>query len=150
MSTLIHKWVSQCRDGSNPRVISRLASGWAVLGEAQFLRGYCLVLPDPVVPHLNSLSGSDRIHLMQDVMQLGDAVLAVTGALRCNYEILGNLEPALHVHVFPRFNHEPEALRSKPVWFYDWNNGPRFAPEEYRGLMLELRRHLQRSGTAVG
>jgi len=103
-----------------------MASGWAVLGDVQFLPGYSLLLPDPVVPHLNALSGAQRTQFLEDMTRLGDAVLAVTGAVRINYEMLGNLEPALHAHVFPRYTDEPEDLRTKPVWFYDWDNAPVF------------------------
>ena len=39
---------------------------------------------------------------------IGDALLEVTGAFRINYEILGNLEPALHAHIIPRYLNEPE------------------------------------------
>lgn len=126
MSTLIHQRVQQCNDGSNPKAIARLSSGWAVIGDVQFLRGYCLLLPDPVVPHLNAMDELNRSRFLTDMAALGDAVLAVTGAVRINYEMLGNLEPALHAHVFPRFDDEDEALRTKPVWSYDWDNAPAF------------------------
>ena len=35
-----------------------------------------------------------------------------------NYEILGNTDPFLHAHIIPRYEHEPEALRSKPAFLY--------------------------------
>lgn len=60
------------------------------------------------------------------MVSVGDALLVVTGACRINYEILGNLEPALHAHVFPRYESEPEHLRQRPVWFYDWSQAPEF------------------------
>jgi len=53
--TAIHRQVAAARAGTLPRVIARLASGWVVLGDPQVIRGYCLLLPDPVVPHLNAL-----------------------------------------------------------------------------------------------
>ena len=49
---------------------------------------------------------------------LGDALLEVTGAYRINYEILGNQDPALHAHVFPRYLTEPEEFRSGPPFKY--------------------------------
>jgi len=116
--TLIHERVAQCNKGDNPKAIARMKSGWAVLGDAQFLKGYCLLLPDPVVAHLNDFTGETRRQFLDDMAALGDAVLAVTGALRINYEMLGNLEPALHAHLFPRYANEPEDLRTKPVWLY--------------------------------
>lgn len=135
MPTVIHQRVREANAGTNPTVIARMASGWAVIGDVQILRGYCLLLPDPVVPHLNALEGDARTQFLADMARLGDAVLAVTGAVRINYEMLGNLEPALHAHVFPRFATEPENLKTKPVWFYDWENAPPFDPNRDRELM---------------
>jgi diadenosine tetraphosphate (Ap4A) HIT family hydrolase len=145
MSTLIHRRVDEARAGTNPRVIARLASGWAVFGDVQFLRGYCLLLPDPVVPHLNALTREARRSFLDDMARLGDAVLAVTKAIRINYEMLGNVEPALHAHVFPRFEDEPEALRTKPVWFYDWKAAPEFDARRDRPLMDAIARELGRT-----
>lgn len=95
------------RRGENPYVIRQLASGWLVIGDVQPLPGYCLVLADPVVESLNSLGESDRIAYSLDVARVGDALLAVTGAFRINYETWGNLEPALHTHITPRYLSEP-------------------------------------------
>jgi diadenosine tetraphosphate (Ap4A) HIT family hydrolase len=122
--TAIHKHVEAARAGELPRVIARMPSGWAVLGDPQITRGYCLLLPDPVVSDLNALSGDARRQFLDDMATLGDAVLATTGAERINYEILGNVEPALHAHVIPRHADEDRELRSKPVWLHDWKTAP--------------------------
>lgn len=118
--TAIHEQVEAARRGELARVIKRMTSGWAVLGDPQITRGYCLLLPDPVVVDLNALRGNDRDQFLRDMTTLGDAVLAATGAERINYEILGNVEPALHAHVIPRHATEDPELRKKPVWLHDW------------------------------
>ena len=59
-STAIHRRVAACRIGADPTLITRLDSGWVVLGDPQVLRGYSLLLPDPVVPHLNALAPAAR------------------------------------------------------------------------------------------
>lgn len=138
MSTLIHRRVEEARQGINPAVICRVASGWVVLGDVQFLPGYSLLLPDPVVPSLNALTIEQRIIFLQDMTLLGDALLEITGAVRINYEILGNSETALHAHVFPRFATEPEEKRRKPVWFYDWKAAPALDPNRDRELMDKI------------
>lgn len=114
--TAIHRKVAACNAGTNPHLVARLASGWAVLGDNQFFPGYCMLLPDPVVPHLNAMDAATRAQFLADMARLGDAVLAVTGAVRINYAMLGNLEPALHAHVFPRRDDEPDALRTATPW----------------------------------
>jgi diadenosine tetraphosphate (Ap4A) HIT family hydrolase len=142
--TAIHRRVAALREGRDPTLIARLPSGWAVLGEQQFLRGYALLLPDPVVGHFNALDASQRAAVMVDAAALGDAVLAVTGAVRINYAMFGNVEPALHVHVVPRHVDEPEALRTAHPWAYDWAAAPRFDPAGDAPLLLALRRALER------
>jgi len=116
--TLIHDWVEQARAGRNARVVARLESGWLVAGERQNLPGYCLLLPDPVVGDLNDLDEEGRRRFLLDMANAGDAVMRAFQPLRLNYEILGNSEPALHAHIFPRYGWEPHVLRTKPVWFY--------------------------------
>jgi diadenosine tetraphosphate (Ap4A) HIT family hydrolase len=143
--TAIHALVAAARAG-DARVIARLPSGWAMFGERQFVRGYALLLSDPVVPGLNSLAGQERMQFLLDMTQLGDALLAVTGALRINYAIFGNLEPALHAHIVPRYADEPAALRTAHPWAYDWNAAEKFAAHAYEELALALRGALARSG----
>jgi diadenosine tetraphosphate (Ap4A) HIT family hydrolase len=127
--TAIDALVASARAG-DPRVIARLPSGWALFGERQFVRGYALLLPDPVVPDLNSLAAGDRARFLADMALIGDALLRVTAAVRINYAIFGNLEPALHAHIVPRYADEPAAMRSQHPWAYDWNRAPLFDPAQ--------------------
>lgn len=124
--TLIHKFVEECRAGTMARCLGRMKSGWAVMGDPQVREAYCLLYPDPVVATLNDLSGDERAQFLSDMATLGDAVLKVSGADRINYEILGNLEPALHAHVFPRWVSEPPEIRHKPIWFEDFEAAGKF------------------------
>ena len=109
-----------------------------MLGDPQITRGYCLLLPDPVVPDLNALRDDKRRQFLEDMAKLGDAVLLVTGAERINYEILGNVEPALHAHVIPRHNIEAPERRKQPVWLHDWSAAERFDPDAHRVLRESL------------
>ena len=136
--TAIHRFVEQLRAGTLPRVIGRLPSGWAVLGDPQILPGYSLLYPDPVVPHLNALEGAARQQFLDDMARLGDAVLQVTGAVRINYEMLGNVEPALHAHVIPRYATEPADRVTAPVWFHDWSAAPAYDDARDRELAERL------------
>ncbi|HVH84174.1 MAG TPA: HIT domain-containing protein [Steroidobacteraceae bacterium] len=144
--TRIHQQVNEARAGRNPRVIARLYSGWAVFGERQFVRGYCLLLPDPVVANLNALDAQERTTFLTDMARLGDALLKVTAALRINYAMFGNEEPALHAHVIPRYLDEPEALRAAHPWAYDWKAAPMFERTACAELAESLLHELQRLG----
>ena len=79
--------------------------------------------------------------------RLGDALMRTTSPVRINYAIFGNLEPALHAHVIPRYRDEPENLRTQHPWAYDWSHAPAFDPVAAGPLMRALRSELERLGT---
>jgi diadenosine tetraphosphate (Ap4A) HIT family hydrolase len=148
LETVIHAQVAAAREGREPRVFARLASGWALFGERQFVRGYALLLPDPVVPSLNSLGSTERSQFLVDMSRIGDALLRATGAVRINYAIFGNLDPALHAHVVPRYADEPEAHRTAHPWSYDWSQAAAFEAAAFVELAEQLRQELKRMGSA--
>lgn len=135
--------VALARAGRDPNVIARMASGWAVMGDAQFLPGYCLLLADPVVSSVNDLSPEARAQYFQDMTRLGDALLKVTDSCRINYEILCNVVPELHAHIFPRYLTEPEELRLKPAWSYDWQSAVKYDERTHGYLMQAIRAEIQ-------
>ena len=124
-----------------------MESGWAVIGDVQFLPGYCLLLADPVVSGINDLSILARTQFFNDMARIGDVLLEVTDSYRINYEILGNSEPELHAHIFPRYMAEPEDRRRKPAWFYDWQNAVRFSERDHGHLLRAIRARLQSEGS---
>ncbi|MFJ2733948.1 MULTISPECIES: diadenosine tetraphosphate hydrolase [unclassified Streptomyces] len=118
--------------GENPTVLRRLESGFAVIGDVQFLPGYSVLLADQSgVQRLSDLPRSKRLGFLSDMDRLGEAVERACRRLdpafrRVNLEILGNTDPFLHAHVWPRFDWESAELVSKPVWLYPrerWSEG---------------------------
>ena len=151
---LIADRVAAAGRGALPQAIAPMRSGWAVLGDRQHLRGYSLLLSDPIVSSLNDLHGDRRAQFLGDMAALGDAVLAVTrpaGAVRINYSIYGNLEPELHAHCFPRFREERDDVRTKPPWFYPEAEqlAAAFDPVRDRPLIEAIRAELRRAGAAL-
>ena len=144
METDIHRQVAAARSGALARVVARMTSGWAVLGDPQITRGYCLLLPDPVVPHLNALDADARAQFLFDMALVGDVLLVITAAARINYAIYGNVDPALHAHIFPRDSAEPENTRTAQPWALDWNAAPLYSDALHgdfkRRVGMELRR----------
>ncbi|MBO8192993.1 diadenosine tetraphosphate hydrolase [Streptomyces oryzae] len=110
--------------GENPTVLRRLEAGFAVVGDVQFLPGYSLLLvDDPAVRRLSELPRRKRLAFLSDMDELGEAVERACARLdpaflRINLEILGNTDPFLHAHVWPRFAWEPAGLVGRPVWLY--------------------------------
>ncbi len=145
MKTQIQRRVEKARAKRNAAVICEVPSGWVVMGDVQYTRGYCLLLPDPVVPDLNYLDKEARDRFLTDMVIVGDALLEVTDTYRINYEILGDMNPALHAHIIPRYMSEPEELRKLPVWFYERERVvlPRFDAERDKDLMRQIRTSIQ-------
>lgn len=111
--------------GANPMVLAHMASGFAVIGDTQFLPGYCVLLASPRVDRLTDLPLTDRSRFLLDMSVLGEAIehaCAADGLVRMNYEILGNTDAYLHAHVFPRYAWEPPDLLNGPVWQYSRNH----------------------------
>lgn len=140
--TAIHRMVARCRADDYPARVARLSSGWVVMGERQIFAGYCLLLPDPVVAHLNVLEQPERTQFLGDMARLGDAVLEATGAVRINYALFGNAEPALHAHILPRRADEASGVRTAQPWALDWQAAPQFSPALHGELQRRIASYL--------
>lgn len=110
--------------GDNPTVLAKLPGAFAVIGDVQWLPGYCVLLvDDPAVTRLSDQRRPDRLRYLESVDVLAEAVEQACAAAdpafrRVNIEILGNTDPYLHTHVWPRYAWEPESLIGHPVWLY--------------------------------
>jgi diadenosine tetraphosphate (Ap4A) HIT family hydrolase len=132
--------------GHNPLAIARMPSGYAVMADVQYLEGYSILLAYPAVASLNDLKAERRIQFLNDMGRLGDAIQAATGATRINYGIYGNVDPYLHVHVWPRYDHEDHDLRGRPPFTFpeEFRNNPERVYSELRhgGLKRSIADHL--------
>lgn len=137
MAISIPERITAARAGVNPAVICRVPSGWAVMCNMQYLRGYTILLADPLAASINDLDHPRRAEYLGDMVLVGDALLEVTGAYRINYGILGNSDPFLHAHIVPRYLTEPEDLRNGLPWSYPKNlmSAATFDPARDKELM---------------
>lgn len=110
--------------GENPTVLVRLPGAFAVMGDPQWLPGYCVLLTDnPEAGRLSDLARAEQSDYLQSMALLGSAVERAClerdeAFRRVNLEILGNADAFLHAHVWPRYNWEPLDLVTRPVWLY--------------------------------
>ena len=110
--------IGSCERGENPTLILKMKSGFAVIGDHQFLQGYCLLLAYPMASSLNELSLEMREQYLIDMTLIGDAIIKVCNPLRINYSTLMNMDHYLHTHIEARYEHEAEEYRSRPTYFY--------------------------------
>jgi diadenosine tetraphosphate (Ap4A) HIT family hydrolase len=128
----------------NPTVLARMETGFAVIGDTQFLPGYCVLLTDdPAVNRLTDLPRARRLAFLADMDLLGEAIERVCSRRdaefrRMNYAILGNTDAYLHAHVHARYNWEPAEFVGGPAFSY--SDEVRNAPESLLGPQHEALR----------
>ncbi len=116
-----HDRLGAAERGENPLVLARARSGFVVLGDTQFLPGYCLLLRSPRAEHLSALSPDERREFLFEMSLVGEAIERVCGPQglrRVNYEIAGNSDPFVHAHIIPRYEWEPADYRVVPAVVY--------------------------------
>lgn len=141
-ASIIHQIVAEAQEGQHPGVIARMASGWAVLGEYQPFHGTCMLLTDPIVGSLDELRGLERLRFFEDMTMLGEAIQNATGAQRVSFALLGDSAPAVHAHLFPRFEDESELTRCLPPLACYGPDTPIFDPAEHGELVGKLRERI--------
>ncbi len=88
-------------------------SGFAVMGDPQWLPGYCVLLgDDPDVDRVSGLPKVKQTEYLESIALLGSAIERACADkdeafLRVNLEILGNADAFLPAHVWPRYRWEP-------------------------------------------
>jgi len=139
--------------GENPTVLRRMPGGFAVMGDVQWLPGYCVLLTDdPDVGRLSDLPRNRRREFLDAMADLGEAVERACrefdpGFRRVNIEILGNTDPYLHAHVWPRYEWEPPELVGRPVWLYpasNWSDPATALGPQHQSLRTAIAGHLPR------
>lgn len=73
--------IGSARAGTNPTVLARMPQSFAVIGDTQFLPGYCVLLvDDPSADRLTDLPKAQRREFLDSMDTLGQAVEAAPGA----------------------------------------------------------------------
>jgi diadenosine tetraphosphate (Ap4A) HIT family hydrolase len=106
--------IERIRSGRFPDWVAELPRSWLTLGDAQFYRGYCILLAKRHVTELHAMPRGEAHELLDEVLAVGRTLAEVLKPLKLNYECLGNQEPHVHWHIFPRYPDDP--MRLAPVW----------------------------------
>ena len=106
--------IERIKGGAFPDVIAELPRSWVILGDAQFYRGYCVLLAKRHATEPYLMPRGEAHELLDEMLAVGKAISTVTAPLKLNYECLGNQEPHVHWHIFPRYLDDP--IRLQPVW----------------------------------
>lgn len=111
---LICDRITQIKNKRNQYFVKELKTGYVVLGDYQYFKGYTLFLSKKHVTELHELDNDFRREFLNEMSLVAEAVFNAFQPQKLNYELLGNSEPHLHWHLYPRYKDDPEPL--KPVW----------------------------------
>jgi diadenosine tetraphosphate (Ap4A) HIT family hydrolase len=106
--------IERIRGAAFPDWIADLPRSWLTLGDAQFYRGYCVLLAKHHVTELHAMPRGEAHELLDEILAVGRTLAEVLRPLKLNYECLGNQEPHVHWHIFPRYL--KDSMRLAPVW----------------------------------
>jgi diadenosine tetraphosphate (Ap4A) HIT family hydrolase len=106
--------IEEIRGGTFPDWLAELPRSWLTLGDAQYYRGYCVLLAKRHVTELHAMPRGEAHELLDEILAVGRTLAEVLKPLKLNYECLGNQEPHVHWHIFPRYSEDP--MRMSPVW----------------------------------
>lgn len=124
--------------------IAELPRSWLILGDAQFYRGYCVLLAKRHVNEPHLMPRGEAHELLDEMLAVGKAISAVTAPAKLNYECLGNQEPHVHWHIFPRF--EADEMRLQAVWLRaEAERKVSLEDPERRAIISSIRAELIRS-----
>ncbi len=111
--------IESIKNGTNPYFIKEMETGYAVLGDHQYFKGYSLLLCKIHATELHELEKSFRLKFLEEMSQLAEAVWKVYQPQKLNYELLGNTIRHLHWHITPRYEDDP--MPTQPLWLIDRN-----------------------------
>lgn len=113
--------IDMIKNKSNPYFVKELETGYVVIGDNQHFRGYTLFLCKEHTTELFYLEDTFKTKFLNEMTLVAEAVSKAFGAVKMNYELLGNGDTHLHWHLFPRVSGDlgEHGNNGKgPVWWY--------------------------------
>jgi diadenosine tetraphosphate (Ap4A) HIT family hydrolase len=136
--------IERIRSGGLRDMVAELANSYVVLGDAQFYRGYCIVFAKRHATELYLMPAEEARALFDEMRLMAESIAAVVKPWKMNYECLGNTEPHVHWHLFPRFHSESDDLRRGPIWARPAAERMLALPDEdQRALIAALREQIR-------
>lgn len=128
-----------CRGFAEWTPVAMLEASWVMAEEHGPMPGYCWVPLRRHAVELHELDRDEAAAYMRDLQRVGQAVQAITGAVKLNHEIHGNTVPHLHTHLFPR--HRGDRFEGGPIDPRAVTE-PVYGPGEFDRFQAQLRARL--------
>lgn len=129
---LICERIELIKQGKNPHFVKELETGYVVIGDGQYFKGYTLFLAKEHVTELHQMEYETKIKFLEEMSIVQEAVAKAFQAKKMNIELLGNGDAHVHWHLFPRKTGDMKGYGHNgrgPVWWVPWEE---MSSEEYQ------------------
>ena len=129
---LICDRIELIKQGKNPHFVKELETGYVVIGDGQYFKGYTLFLAKEHVTELHQMEYATKIKFLEEMSIVQEAVAKAFQAEKMNIELLGNGDAHVHWHLFPRKAGDMQEYGHNgrgPVWWVPWEE---MSSEEYQ------------------
>lgn len=112
--------IEMIKNNANPYFVKETETGYVVIGDYQYFKGYTLFLCKEHKTELYHLEKEFKMKFLEEMSLVAEAVAHAFGAEKMNYELLGNGETHLHWHLFPRVEGDLNGYGNDgkgPVWW---------------------------------
>ena len=143
---LICERIELIKQGKNPHFVKELETGYVVIGDGQYFKGYTLFLAKEHVTELHQMEYETKIKFLEEMSIVQEAVAKAFQDEKMNIELLGNGDAHVHWHLFPRKAGDMKGYGHNgrgPVWWVPWEE---MSSEEYQPKesdLLQLVNHLK-------
>ena len=103
-----------CERARGADVVADLEASVVTADETVAVKGYCCIILKEHRTELHQLGDEAGMAFMRDVKRVSAAVQSITGAIKLNYEVHGNVVPHVHMHVIPRYPRDEIEMEDKP------------------------------------
>ena len=129
---LICERIELIKQGKNPHFVKELETGYVVIGDGQYFKGYTLFLAKEHVTELHQMEYETKIKFLEEMSIVQEAAAKAFQAEKMNIELLGNGDAHVHWHLFPRKAGDMKGYGHNgrgPVWWVPWEE---MSSEEYQ------------------
>lgn len=109
--------IDKIKKNENDFFVAELETGYILIGDYQFFKGYTLFLCKEHTSELHHLNDDFKLKFLLDMSKVGEAVYNAFHAKQLNYDLLGNGDTHLTWHIFPRKQNDSPV--QGPVWWVE-------------------------------
>lgn len=104
--------ISKILNNTNPYFVAELETGYVIVGDFQYFKGYTIFLCKQHKTELHQLDKNFRMEFLKEMSEVAKAVSVAFHPKKLNYELLGNSDTHMHWHIFPRYGNDPKPKTS--------------------------------------